>query len=66
MAGVDERAVDVEQNQSHHARKISERRKAARFLGRLAGNNFKATHIGGSFQLHKSEMHEKLESDLKD
>ena len=34
VAGVDERAVNVEQNQFHHAQKISERRNPARFLGR--------------------------------
>jgi len=32
MACVDERAVNVEQNQFHHARKISEPRNPARFL----------------------------------
>jgi hypothetical protein len=32
----------------------------------LAGNNFKATQISGSFQLRKGEMREKLESNLTD
>ena len=40
VARVDERAVNVEQNQFYHARKISERRNPARFLGRLVKNNF--------------------------
>ena len=31
MTRVDERAVNVEQNQFYHARKISERRNRARF-----------------------------------
>jgi hypothetical protein len=66
VARVDERAVNVEQNQFHHVRKISEPRNPARFLGRLAENNFKTTRFCGSFQLRKGEMREKLEADLED
>jgi hypothetical protein len=65
VARVDERAVNVEQNQFHHAHKISEPRRPARFLGRLAENNFKTARFAGSFQLRKDEMREKLVSDLE-
>jgi hypothetical protein len=65
VARVDERAVYVEQNQFHHARKISEPRRTTRFLGRLWWKNFKTARFHGSFQLRKGEMREKLESDLE-
>jgi hypothetical protein len=60
VARVDERAVNVEQNQFHHAEKISEPRRPARFLSRLSWKIFKTTRFAGSFQLRKGEMREKL------
>ena len=64
--GVDERAINVEQNQFYHARKISKHRLPARFYGVFRGNNCMTTVFSGSFQLRKSGLHEKLESDLED
>jgi hypothetical protein len=61
-----ERAINVEQDQFHHARTISEPRKPARFLGCLAGNTARTTDFPGSFQLREGGLHEKLEADLKD
>jgi hypothetical protein len=66
VARVDERAVNVEQNQSCHARKISEPPAPARFLGWSVKNKFETTRFDGSFQLRKGEMREKLEAGLKD
>jgi hypothetical protein len=66
VARVDERAVNVEENEPNHAWKISEHGIPARFLGRLLRKIFQTTCFRGSFQLRKGELHEKLESDLED